>query len=144
MKALERFLHKNNLEYRAERFGCNYFNDHGLDLHFPGVVIGFDNIKDEMTVQRYCERYHFSIITRGGFPGYHFFWIVRSEAAAAMDLYFEYQNASVKACEKEIHFSYEYFGRGNDPDLNDRLLGIMEYYEDEYKKALARGILRIC
>ena len=143
MKKLKAFFDRKGWKYTETSYGCNYFNDHSLDLHFEGLTIGIDceycvknHINMEEIIRKYCKRYGYMIIQTGGFPGFHYMNITTTAAAEAMKNYQRYSRESVRQCEKHMHFMYTYFGK-NVPTLNEELAGIMEFFEDEYKAFLA-------
>lgn len=141
MKRLKAFLDKRGISYSETTYGANYFNDHTLDLHFEGLIVGIDceshyqahNIECE--IRKYCHRYGYTLIQEGGFPGYHYINITTTAAAEALRNYQTYSRKSVEQCEKHIHFCHTYYGTTS-PTLNEELSGIMEFYEDEYKTFL--------
>lgn len=140
MKKFKAYLDKQGISYTATTYGANYFNDHSLDLHFDGVTIGIDcdyyrSQNLENIIRKYCNRYGYTVIQAGGFPGYHYMNIIKASDAEALRNYETFSRKSVEQCEKHIHFVYTYYGTTS-PTLNEELTGIMEFYEDEYKAFL--------
>ena len=142
MNTIKNWMNKNGIEYTETTYGANYFNDHGLDLHFDGLTIGIDCTEYytaeqiEKKIRKYCERYGYSIIQTGGFPGYHYMNIMRTDDWNTLRDYERYSREAQKECEKHIHFCHEYYG-GDHAGLNEELGGIMEFFEEEYKRFLA-------
>lgn len=141
MKNIKNWMQKNGIVFTETTYGANYFNDHSLDLHFEGLTVGIEceyyaaeNI--EKKIRKYCKRYGYSIIQTGGYPGYHYMNIMRADQWQILEDYERYSRKAQDQCEKHIHFCHEYYG-GDHPGLNEELTGIMEYFEDEYKKYLA-------
>lgn len=139
MKKLIDYLEKNGLDFERVEYGANYFYN-VEKLIFDGVICTFD-IRDGATarkVETYCKRYGYTVFRRAGFPGFQFFSIMRKDEKKQLDFIWEFINQSVSSCEKQIHLrNIGFYSKESDEEFNERLRGIMDYYGDEYKKALS-------
>lgn len=142
MKRLEKILQKYGFEYQITTFGNSYF------YNAPAVIFSGMNVtlysgeyysKEWSAFQRYCNRYGYTVKPWGGYPGCTTFTVCRSVDSAALKLYNEYSQRSVNACEKTMHLRHTGFFSGeSDLEFNDRLTGIMAFYESEYLQALEK------
>lgn len=141
MNTIKNWMNRNGITFSETTYGANYFNDHSLDLHFDGLTVGIDceyyaGAALERKIRKYCDRYGYSIIQAGGFPGYHYINIMRTDHWITLKNYERFSREAQEQCEKHIHFCHEYYGRDH-AGLNEELSGIMEFFEDEYKTFLA-------
>lgn len=142
MKNLYKYLDKIGAEYRRETYGANYFSN-APALHFAGAVIIFDyserpagvECQKRKMIEKYCARYGYSVIMRGGWPGVNYFHVVKGADADALNLYNVYQSPAVAACEKYIHLWHVYPSRMTAKEQNDYLRGVMDYYGEQYNAA---------
>ena len=135
---LKKQLEKIGVSFTLEKFGANYFQN-AEPLFFDGFCITFsfpaDNGKESI-VKRHLDRYGFSVLWAGGFPGVHYLHVVSSDSKNAYDLYNYYQGLSVAACEKYIHLHHEgFYSDMSDREFNAYLAGVMEYYGEQYNEA---------
>ena len=136
---LKRQLEKIGVSFCAEKFGANYFQN-AEPLSFTGLCVTFsfpaDNGK-EAVVLKYLERYGFSVLMSGGFPGYHYLHIVTAAEKNALDLYHFFQAKSVAKCEEHIHIRNVegWYSAWTDREFNEFLSGIMAIHGEEYNEA---------
>lgn len=112
MKRIEKILQKYGFEYQITTFGNSYFYNAPAVI-FSGAFVtlysGECNSREWSMFQRYCNRNGYTVKTWGGYPGCTTYTVCRSADSAALKLYTEYSQRSVKACEKTMHLRYTGF-----------------------------------
>lgn len=143
MDKLKNYLTRNNICFSSCKFGANYFfNAPALSFNGVSVVFAYDGTPEEIRkahndlhkIENYCKRYGYIIFNRYGVPGVHYIHIMRLDEKLALNLYETYKKESVSACEKSMHI---WHNMGLEYD-NEALKGIMEFWGEEYKNALAQ------
>ena len=130
--------------YHLETYHTNYFRN--VNIKYNVIVIIFDYstypaatlAQKEKMLKAYCNRYHYSIFNRGGFPGALYFSIMKKEDRENLENYFQFENASRDQCEKIIHEYTKTGRRSSDPaELNNKLNEVMQEHDTAYKENLA-------
>lgn len=148
MNKLKEYLKRKNISFSDTSIGTNYFYNHALDLHFDAVSVCFyfnpenheealETAKARETLERYVKRYGYTITMSCGYANDTRYVIARTDEVKRLREYHLFSDKSKKSCEKHIHFCAQYYGKaGNNKNLDEELKGIMQFYEDEYKRFL--------
>lgn len=138
MERIKKWMDKNGIAYQERTFGNSYF--HSVSIAFDGITVtlGRNSYNDYEKIRKYAGRYGYIITRLCGYPGVTYFDVMRAEDHAALDNLLTYTREAQNACNEEIHLRRQgFFSRETDSQFNERLKGIMEYYEEEYKKHTA-------
>ena len=144
MEKFKKYLEKNSICFTPCKYGANYFFN-APELHFDGVSIAFsyDGTPEEIKkahddlhkIENYCKRYGYIIFNRYGIPGVHYIHVMRLDEKVQLNFYDEFRKESIKACESWMHIWSE---MGLEYE-NESLKGVMEFWGEEYKNALAQN-----
>ena len=133
-----KWLEKYSYDFEVNTIGENYF--YGVDpVHFPCVVVLFPfgtgyNIQSEKKMLKYINRFNYTVVS-SGYTNHGSWYIVTTAAAAASyNLYRSYMDRSIKQFELVQHNYYT--GRLHLDNLNKTTRGIMNKWENRYKKAV--------
>lgn len=140
MQSLRSYMDRAGLRYNIQSFGCSYFKN-VEPVKFSGVsfTFGIDpkSCRDRQKVEAYIKRSgKYEIFHRYGYPGFQCFSVALRDDLEALRLYHSFSDRSVSSWEAEVHMRRD-MGIYDPAVENDLAAGIMEYWEEEYKSALA-------
>lgn len=146
MEKLKNYIKKIGIDedsYILEKYHTNYFKNINLSYELITVIFDYSTYpaatlaQKEKMLKAYCNRYHYSIFNRGGFPGALYFSIMKKTDRENLENYFQFENASRDQCEKIIHEYTKTGRRSSDPaELNNKLNEVMQEHETAYKEYL--------
>lgn len=140
MKKLFNYLSKNGVDFRPVSYGSNYFYN-APAVEFNGVIASFDYTSGNYhkataelaKLEKYCARYGYTVFNRGVNPKCVYIHIMKTTDRAALDLYYQFQDASQKEFWQTVH---ERRLAGLDTsEENEIAKKIMFRYGSEYNKA---------
>lgn len=141
MKKLFDLMQKYGLSFQKIDLGYSYF--YGVPaVQADGAHIYIDDIRlpEWARFTRYCKRYGYDLKPWGGWPGCTVYSVCRADDAARLALYAEYMRQSVNAYTAEMNLrALGYFAGETSAEFNERLKGIMAFYESEYLKAMKQA-----
>ena len=129
--------------YQLEKVGSKYFLN--ISIQFDRATVIFDYTtydareldQHEKQLEKYCNRFNYTIYNRGSVPGLRYFSIMPKENREALENYFIFENNSREDCEKIINHYTRTGRRSSHPaELEKALKDIMQQHENNYKSYL--------